>query len=787
MEYGLVVLWLATFLALGLLGLPLAAVLFRRLPDRGAGVALPLSLAVVTVVVLWVGRVSFGWPALAVGLVALVAASAAARHYGDADPDLGVAGETAAVFAAAFLFLVAVRAVDPAVHPFAGEKFLDFGLLNSLLRAETLPPEDMWFAGEPVAYYYGGHLVSSLLTILTGTAPAYAYNLALAGFYAMLVTAAFGVGGALATARGASRRAGGLFAAFLVGFASNLHTAGQVVLWVLPDAVAEPIARAVAGNPSDAAALLAGPEGFYYFTPSRIIVDVTGGFEYSTINEFPLFAWLNGDLHAHMMVQPFLLVVVALLLSYYRTPEEAVRRRRGLVFGVVPAVGGLIAVVDTWTFPTVMGLTVLALLFSPSDPVTLLPAGLATRVRTVVGDSRARAEAARVAVAGGLGVGTEVLAAVWALPFLLGPASTRSIGLFPPRSDLGELLVVHGAFLAVFAAYLVSRAPPLERDEWYQVGILVVGLLAISVVTNAAVVGLIGPLLVGGWALLRYREVTGGDGPVPDVGFETVLLVAGAGLVSIVEFAYVIEQAGPGRMNTVFKTYIQVWVLWGVGAGAMVATLLAESLRNGDAWLAGVGPSREVAASVGVVVLVASTSIYGGMALSDQFAGENGQYPADDDPTLNATRFVEEGHPGEAEAIRWIDDREGRPTIVTAAPGGYYWDPSRGEGASAPASLTGVPTVLGWYHEVGYRGSGPYQQRRADVETIYTGAPSEQAELLAEYDVEYVYVGPVERNKYEGISFESVPGVGESKAFGDVLVYPVDPGNVTVESENGSA
>ncbi|PSP76925.1 hypothetical protein BRC81_11305 [Halobacteriales archaeon QS_1_68_20] len=776
MEYGLVVLWLATFFALGLVGLPLASVLCRPLADRGASVTLPLALSVVAVVALWVGRVSFGRPALAAGLVVLLGASAAAWRYGDAGPDPRIAGETAAVFAVAFLLLVAVRAVDPAVHPFAGEKFLDFGLLQSLLRAETLPPKDMWFAGEPVAYYYGGHLVSSLLTLLTGTAPAYAYNLALAGFYAMLVTAAFGLGGTLAAARGASRRVGGLFAAFLVGFASNLHTAGQLVLWVLPGGIAEPIARALAGSPDDAARLLAGPDGFHYFTPSRIIVDVLDERVYSTINEFPLFSWLNGDLHAHMMVQPFLLVVAALLLSYYRTPEEAVRRRRGLVFGVVPLVGGLIAVVDTWTFPTVMGLTVLALLFAPSDPATLLPADLAARVREFADASRAKAELARTGVAGVLGVGAEALAAVWALPFLLGPASTRSIGFFPPRSDLGELLVVHGAFLAVFAVYLVSRAPPLERDEWYQVGILVVGLLATAVVGNAAAVGLFGPLLVGGWALLRYgsREYR----PVPGVGFETVLLVAGAGLVTIVEFAYVVEQAGPGRMNTVFKTYIQVWVLWGVAAGAMVAALVADAFRGDrSAWPWGALPGRKAATAVGVGLLLASTSVYGGMALSDQFDGQNGQYPAADDPTLNATRFVEEGHPGEAAAIRWLDDREGRPTIVTAAPGGYYWTPQDGRGASAPASLTGLPTVLGWYHEVGYRGSGPYQQRLADVETIYTGSAEEQAELLAKYDVEYVYVGPAERNRYGDVSFEGVEMVGQPKEFGDVLIYPVEAEN----------
>jgi len=54
MEYGLVVLWLAAYAWLAVAGLPVAAALLRRLPGRGAGLALPLSLAVVWVVALGV-------------------------------------------------------------------------------------------------------------------------------------------------------------------------------------------------------------------------------------------------------------------------------------------------------------------------------------------------------------------------------------------------------------------------------------------------------------------------------------------------------------------------------------------------------------------------------------------------------------------------------------------------------------------------------------------------------------------------------------------------------------
>ena len=121
------------------------------------------------------------------------------------------------MFTIAFLFVIAIRAVDPAVHPSGGEKFLDFGLLKSLLRTDALPPEDFWFVGEPVQYYYGGHLLTVLLAKITFTPARYAYNLALAGFFGMVVTVAYGLAGAVAAARGRSAGVAGTLAAFFVG------------------------------------------------------------------------------------------------------------------------------------------------------------------------------------------------------------------------------------------------------------------------------------------------------------------------------------------------------------------------------------------------------------------------------------------------------------------------------------------------------------------------------------------------------------------------------------------
>jgi len=784
MEYGLVLWWLVAFLAFTLVGMPLAAVLFPRLADRGVGLALPVALALLWVVVYLVGHLSLT-AGLWVGL-ALLAAAAGLAVYRGVEIDRRRYGETALVFTLAFLFLVAIRAVDPAVHPAGGEKFLDFGLLNSILRADRLPPEDMWFAGQPVKYYYGGHLLAAVLTKVTGTEPRFAYNLALSGFYAMLVTAAYGLAGSVAASRGVSRIRAGAFGAFFVGFASNLSTVVHFVLWLVPGAIKEPMLGALGVEMSDF--VTEGPSSFSYWSASRIID--------GTINEFPLFAWLNGDLHAHMMSTPFVLLVAGVLFSYFQTPASERRRRLALVFGVVPPLGGMLAVVNTWSVPTVGGLTFLTLALAPADPVSLLPEDLADRVPTT-GPGH---ELARHVLALAGAVVVVVLGIGWSLPFWLGTASGRSVAFLPDRSAMGGLLLVHGAFLLVFALYLARHSlSVLDRDHADEVAVL----LAIAVVlawagTSAPVLALLGPVIIVGWILLRTQPGAVGGGSASDVepgreavsdggtavtaegvtdrvrqgvGFETLLVLAGAGIVFLVEFAYVQEQAGPGRLNTVFKTYADVWILWAVGAGATLAHLVEvdtpELAMTGDYWR---GALKLLA-----VVLVVSTSLYGALALTDHFSDSGGFYNDPENPSLDALRFAEERHPVEAQAIAWFDEEiDGQPNIVSK-PGTdmYNWD------ANPVASLTGVPTLVGWYHEVGYRGRPVFDARVNDANAIYTGSPALRSHYLREYDIEYIYVGRAEQSAYATSdldTFDSMSGVTLEKQWDDgfVRVYRVN-------------
>jgi uncharacterized membrane protein len=108
--------------------------------------------------------------------------------------------------------------------------------------------------------------------------------------------------------------------------------------------------------------------------------------------------------------------------------------------------------------------------------------------------------------------------------------------------------------------------------------------------------------------------------------------------------------------------------------------------------------------------------------------------------------WLRQSNPNEYDAIRWLNENvSGRPVILEAV-GDIYTSFGR------ISSATGLPTVLEWpRHEEQWRGSTePFEGRWDDVEQAYnTTSVTEARTILDKYDVEYVYIGWLERETYD--------------------------------------
>ncbi|PSP33224.1 hypothetical protein BRC63_10710 [Halobacteriales archaeon QH_10_70_21] len=823
MEWFVLAVYLLALAVLTAVGAPIAALLFRSLPRNGAAFALPSALVPFTIVVFWIGQLTFGLHTLVAGVAAVLGCAVAATRAG-ASPEWRAVAATYGVFTVGFLVMVAFRAADPGITAAGGEQFLHFGLVNAIERANSLPPEDMWFAGRELRYYYGTQLQVTSLSMLTGTPVRYGFNLGIATFYGLLFVVAYGVGGAVVRRRGHSYRRGGAFAAFFVALAGPTTPTIRLATPYLPDAVAERVESAAFGFVADrfnggdlqqtvADLSNAGDWGWWY---TRYVVP-------GTIQEVPLYSFVKADLHGHTLANGYVLFAGALALAYYAAPAGARTRRRGIVFGGLGSVAGLFGFMNTWSLPTAAGLALLAVAAADPHPATLLSDPLAERLEPSGTDDAAGtllAELWRLVLAALAGLVVLAIGIGIASPFLVfGRIPTNDgIGVLPPRSPLGPFLVIYAGLVTVFATYVLARAWPViseAANRWVAVGSLALpaAMAATTVVLEFAVLAVLGPLVVAGWLLVRSDRA----------GFAVVLLVAGAGLLLSFELFHArIPQITNPRWNTSLKVAVQGWTLGAAGGGAAAAVLLTRGYGQLSRWAdarGGVagdtggtdgtpqdgttapgtetdggepdGPAPDAATDAGgaptvrwalVVALVVTALVASAVFPALMVSTEIGSEVVEDryNPSIDGLAAAERFHANEYDALRWLKDRPGHPTLVEAPGGSYRW-------TSPAATYSGLPGVVGWDHQEEYRSPEAYERRVNHVDTIYTGEWPEAARYLERYDVTYVYVGPNERERYES-EMRSFDHEAFTVAFegGDVTIYEVDQAELPRQEQSTS-
>ncbi|MCZ6788455.1 MAG: hypothetical protein O7D33_00685, partial [Chloroflexi bacterium] len=90
------------------------------------------------------------------------------------------------------------------------------------------------------------------------------------------------------------------------------------------------------------------------------------------------------------------------------------------------------------------------------------------------------------------------------------------------------------------------------------------------------------------------------------------------------------------------------------------------------------------------------------------------------------------------------------------------------------SASTGIPTVLGWPgHEEQWRGSRrPFEGREEAIRTAYQSTSVAMVEeILREYGLTYVYVGPRERAEFGRPPLEGFEILEPAFLSGEVAIY----------------
>lgn len=413
-----------------------------------------------------------------------------------------------AVFLAAFIFFLAVRFGNPDLwHPYmGGEKPMDFAFINAIVNSSTLPPNDPWFSGYKINYYYFGQFIVATLIKLLSIPSSYFYNIFLSFLFAQTFLLAFSLINSLTKSLKA-----GLFGPFIL-FTGNLFQ---------PFLIYENILNKV-------------PINAWYWSATRIMPN-------GEINEFPYFSFLYADLHSHIISLPILIMFIFFVYQLVN-----VNRLKDLVTMsiLIGFAAGVIRITNVWDYPTTF---------------VILGAALVVRLITEP----------KVRLIKKLAVNPSILALIFIisniaiLPFLMN-FRTGDLGISiysNAGTSLVDYLVINGFFIIIYLVYFYFRSDFLIRKIKKIKRLLLLFPLSLSIlfaVNNLLFLSFLSAFIAFPTYLLIGEKLTKKE------FFANLLLVVAIFLTAIPD---ILEfKLGLGRMNTVFKFYFQAWILFALSS-----------------------------------------------------------------------------------------------------------------------------------------------------------------------------------------------------------------------------
>lgn len=702
MELFEVIKWWLVLEVIGLGALPLTAWIFQNLDDRGISLSKIAGLLLVTYFS-W-ALSSFGLPyssmVVGISLLMLFSLSLIVYYFRGFSFNKKEFIITELIFTAAYLVFVVFRAFSPEIYWTGGEKFMDMSFINIILRSSSFPPMDPWLSGETMQYYYFGYLLIADLIKLSNVPPAIGFNLGVASMFALSASAAYGLGKALTRSRGF----GIITMAFVVIFGNPTGFIQLIVILFIPKYYY--IFRGAEGD------LIQRLSTYNYWPSSRIIP--------KTINEFPYFSFIHADLHAHMISIAFQLLAIALLFNLLLQKRE----NNITSLGAIALVLGFLFPLNSWDYPTYVIFFIIVLIVW-----RILPMVKGDNVNLVV-DKIRHFDPRKTAGAVFFCSLVIILSYLTYLPY--HTASRVPHAIKPVTYGQSQLIFYLGVYFIMLFFIMIYTIISFNEAYHPDIKFIMAG-LAISVLAayfaHIQILIIILPLFVMSTAILIKEED-------PLRQFVNILILMGALLSLFCELFYIQDAFGISspeyiRLNTVFKIYMQNWIIWGLAAGVCFNHLWHR-------WVASANLNRGFALMSIFLVMAAMTyPVFATYSRSGNFKGQ---------PTLDGAAYMEKQYPNEYNAILWLNRLNGTP-IVLQSPGNSY------QLNTHVTAFTGLPTVIGWGgHEMNWRNNDKIiNQRWSEVPEVYNSKDNKTVfKILDKYNVDYIYVGGVEYERYGG-------------------------------------
>ena len=546
------------------------------------------------------------------------------------------------VFLIFFFLMLTVRFVNPTIS--YAEKFMDHGFLASIMRSPVVPPLDPWFAGGTMdVYYYLGYWMFGCLGIVSGVPSNIAFNLSLPTVLGIAAVMVYAIGSLLL---------------------ERFHWL-PLLLFFLPNPSL--FYQIIIGNGLSTA----------LWNSTRTITN--------TINEYPLFSFTWGDLHAHVISVFNQVFFIFLLIYLYKYWESLEARSKWLVCGLAALSLGSMPLINTWD----------VLIYAP---ITIIIVALIL-FREWKQGNRFSSWIQLIVI--------PPVSVLIFLPFyLVLKTSTGGIGIVKTPSDPFQFLLVNGWFIAIFLLFLIKDI----RERPYLVVIAVPFILTGYFAAAIAAIPLI--------YFIAKKERN-----IPDI-----LAIFGLLILILVELLYLKDNMGDTyfRMNTVFKCYLPAWIILSISAFTMVGMWFSKPGRMP------VIPAKKSAA-LAVLVIGLLFVIPFNVPLNQYYVGG----------TLDGLSYLDTTHPGDAGGVAYLRNLTGNERIVEAISGDYTYY-SRISSFTGIPSIVGQP-----FHEFMWRGdtTGWYSARPADVRSIYEN-PDQTVLLMKKYNATLLYVGDLERQTY---------------------------------------